>query len=88
MKNQKRLCVNGLRRISEGVFGTKSIVRFLSTVPYTDDQNLLTTRSVGELIAESNKQAEKDLPESLQKKYKKFAGKLSIYQHELPHGAR
>lgn len=89
MNNQnKKLCANRLRQISEDVFGTKSIGRFLSTVPHIDEENQLTLRSVGDLIAEANKQAKQDLPESWQKKYKKFAGKLSVYQHELPHGAR
>ena len=90
MNNQnKKLCLNRFRQISEDIFGANSISRFLSTVPHLDEVNQLTPKTVGELITEANKQAEQDLlPDSWKKKYKKFAGKLSLYQHEPLHGAR
>lgn len=82
----KTICVNGWRAITEEIFGEDGAGRFLNVAPIFDAEGKLTKDSVQEIILQAEKSAQNSdtWPERYQIKFKKLANKLKLQTNLMP----
>ena len=82
----KTICVNSWRAITEEIFGEDGAGRFIELKPEIDSNGKLTSDSIGEIIwhAEKNANDSDTWPERYQKKFTRLANKLKLYPHLTP----
>ncbi len=82
----KTICVNSWRAITEEIFGEDGAGRFINVAPDFDEEGRIKPESVSQIIwhAEKNAKDSDTWPERYKIKFTRLANKLKLYPHLTP----